>query len=58
MLMKFYESEKEMPFGEIERGDGTVHHLVCDRSRRHVVYYDSSGMHCSVKNCELNIPVK
>lgn len=52
--MKFYDKEENMPFGEIKKDDGTVHHLVCNGSRRHVVYLNSSGQHCKVKNCEIN----
>ena len=52
--MKFYENEKDMPICEIKKGDGTVHHLECNGSRRHVIYYDSNGIHCKVKECEIN----
>lgn len=53
--MKTYKNEKDMPLGEIEKGDGTVHHLICHGSRRHVVHLDSSGEHCSEPRCEINI---
>lgn len=55
--MKYYDSPEEMPVGEIEHEnyeDDTVHHLVCENSRRHVLYYDSKGVHCKHKKCEIN----
>jgi hypothetical protein len=52
--MKFYEREEDMPFGEIKKEDGTVHHLHCNGSRRHILDWDANGRHCSVKECEIN----
>lgn len=40
--------------GEIEKGDGIVHHVVCHGSRRHVLYWDSNGEHCKEPRCEIN----
>jgi len=34
--------------------DGYIEHLICEGSRRHVIYYDSQGRHCIEKNCEIN----
>ena len=34
--------------------DGYIEHLICEGSRRHVIYYDSQGRHCKEKNCEIN----
>ena len=56
--MLFFKREEDMPFGEVQV-DGTkntVHHLNCNGSRRHVLWYDSHGTHCNVKNCEINFP--
>lgn len=39
---------------EIEKGDGTVHHIVRHGSRRHVLYWDSNGEHCKEPRCEIN----
>lgn len=39
---------------EIEKGDGTVHHVVRHGSRRHVLYWDSNGEHCKEPRCEIN----
>lgn len=52
--MKYYNSEKEMPIGEIEKEDGTVHHLCCEGSRRHVLWWSSKGEHCTEPRCEVN----
>lgn len=52
--MKYYESEKDMPLGEIEKEDGTVEHLYCDGSRRHALWWDSQGEHCIEPRCEVN----
>lgn len=52
--MKRYESEKDMPIGEIEKGNGTVEHLSCHGSRRHVLWWDSQGEHCTEPRCEVN----
>lgn len=54
--MKSYENVKDMPIGELEKEDGTVHHLNCGGSRRHVLHYDSKGTHCSEPRCEINKP--
>jgi len=43
-----------MLLGEIEKGDGTVHHLSCRGSRGHVLWYDTQGIHCSEPRCEIN----
>ncbi len=32
----------------------TVKHIVEEGSRRHVMYYDNFGAHCSEPNCEMN----
>lgn len=34
--------------------DGTEKHVICEGSRNHVVSYYGDGMHCNVKNCEVN----
>ena len=52
--MKYYGEESKMPIGEIPKGDGTVEHLACPGSKRHVLHYDEDGIHCSFKNCEYN----
>lgn len=52
--MKSYERVKDMPIGEIEQDRETVHHLICEGSRRHIIYYDSQGMHCTEPRCEIN----
>jgi hypothetical protein len=54
--MRFYDNEKDMPWCEIEKEDGKVHHLVCEGSRRHVISYDTHGNHCSEPRCEINKP--
>jgi len=54
-MTKTYAREEDMPFGETEKEDGTVHHLICNGSRRHVLWWSSEGTHCSVENCEINI---
>ena len=33
-------------------------HVIEKDSRRHVCYYDTQGVHCSEKNCEINKPKK
>lgn len=53
-IMKFYNSEKDMPIGEIEREDDTVEHLSCNGSRRHVLWWDTNGEHCTEPRCEIN----
>jgi predicted GNAT family N-acyltransferase len=52
--MKIFEKESDMPYAEIENGDGTVEHLVCEGSRRHVISWDRKGIHCSEPRCEIN----
>ena len=52
--MKYYELEKDMPIGEIEKEDGTIEHLCCNGSRRHVLWWDTQGTHCSESRCEIN----
>lgn len=52
--MKFFYNEKDMPINEIEKEDGTVQHLICNGSRRHVVSWDSNGTHCNEPRCEIN----
>lgn len=52
--MFVYQNEKDMPFGEIKKDDGSFHHLSCNGSRRHVISWDSNGSHCSEPNCEIN----
>lgn len=52
--MKIYKKEEDMPIGEIKKEDGSVHHLICHGSRRHVSHWESDGEHCSEKNCEIN----
>ncbi|MCF7795954.1 hypothetical protein K9M42_02575 [Patescibacteria group bacterium] len=34
--------------------DGYIEHLHCEGSRRHVIFWDTNGEHCSEKNCEVN----
>jgi len=29
-------------------------HIIEEGSRKHVVYWDTSGPHCSEENCEMN----
>lgn len=31
-----------------------IKHIIKEGSRKHVIYYDSKGKHCSEPNCELN----
>ena len=31
-----------------------VPHIIKENSRKHVVYWDSNGKHCSEPNCEIN----
>lgn len=54
--MKRYDKEEDMPMGEIKvvEGKDMIHHLVCNGSRRHVIWWDSNGQHCSEKHCEIN----
>jgi hypothetical protein len=52
--MKSYSKESDMPFGEIKKGDGTVEHLICEGSRRHVLSWDAKGEYCSEPRCEIN----
>lgn len=53
--MKFFNSKKDMPVGEIKKEDGIiVHHLICHGSKRHVLYWDTNGEHCSEPKCEIN----
>lgn len=33
-----------------------VKHINKPGSRRHVIWWDSSGVHCSKTNCEVNKP--
>lgn len=35
--------------------DGTIKHVYTDGSRDHVIRYLSSGMYCSVPECEINL---
>ena len=53
-IVKIYNSKKDMPKGEIEKEDGTVEHLVCNGSRRHVLWWDTNGEHCIEPRCEIN----
>jgi len=32
----------------------TEKHIIKEGSRHHVLWWDSNGSHCSVKNCEIN----
>lgn len=52
--MKSYKTQTDMPIGELEKENGTVEHLVCQGSRRHVISYDTNGEHCSEPKCEIN----
>lgn len=33
-----------------------VKHVIKEGSRQHVLFYDTQGVHCSYKNCEINKP--
>lgn len=39
-----------------ETKEGAEPHIIEDGSRRHVVFYDAKGPHCSEPNCEMNKP--
>ena len=52
--MKFFNRPEEVPIREIKKDDGTVHHIICEGIRRHTLYWDSNGIHCSCKECEIN----
>lgn len=56
--MKIYKKETDMPIGEIIKDENIVHHLVCNGSRRHVLYYDTKGCHCTEPRCEINYKKK
>ncbi len=34
--------------------DRTLKHIIKEDARYHVLYYDSLGIHCTEKNCEIN----
>ena len=34
--------------------DGSLKHINKEDARYHVLWYDSQGIHCSEKNCEIN----
>lgn len=36
---------------------GYTPHIIKEGSREHVIYWDSSGSHCSEPNCEWNQPI-
>jgi hypothetical protein len=36
--------------------NGWLHHIVCDGWRRHVIWWDSNGSHCTEEQCEVNHP--
>jgi hypothetical protein len=52
--MKSYEKESDMPLGELKKEDGTVEHLICEGSHRHVISYGAKDRHCSEPRCEIN----
>lgn len=57
--MKSYEKESDMPIGEHPiKGKNIVHHLICNGSRKHTLYYDSNGCHCIEPRCEINYKKK
>ena len=33
---------------------GSLKHIYCEGSRRHVLWWDSKGVHCSEPECEIN----
>jgi len=41
---------------QIKKGgaDGTEHHIICEGWRRHVLWWDTNGTHCSEPKCEVN----
>ena len=41
----------------IEAG-GFVKHVHCEGARFHVLWWDSTGRHCGVKNCVVNAPLE
>ena len=55
-MMLYFEKEEDMPLDEVKMVEGKdmVHHLSCNGSRRHVIWWDSNGQHCDVKECEIN----
>lgn len=54
--MKIVEKEEDMPIFQTPDKDGYVEHIICEGSRKHVLYWDSHGEHCTVTNCEINKP--
>ena len=40
--------------GEITMKTKWVKHVIKEGSREHVLSYDTKGVHCSCKNCEIN----
>ncbi len=34
--------------------DGNLKHITKENAKYHILYYDSQGIHCSEKNCEIN----
>lgn len=39
---------------EVEKPDGTLHHLVKEGARYHVLSWSTSGTYCSEPRCEIN----
>ena len=39
-------------------GSKRIPHIVKEGSRKHIVWWDSNGSHCSEPNCELNEPLR
>ena len=37
---------------------GFVKHVHCEGARFHVLWWDSTGRHCGVKNCVVNAPLE
>jgi len=37
-----------------KKADGTEHHIICEGWRRHVLWWDTNGTHCSEPKCEVN----
>lgn len=42
------------PLPRERKTDGRLHHVVCQGSREHVLWWDSLGTHCSEAECEVN----
>jgi len=42
------------PLPRVEKGDGTIHHVVCYGSHDHVISWSSEGERCSEPDCEIN----